>query len=59
LNVLVDEIKAITRRKGIRTVSFSPSTVKKFITGNGWVASLFGAICPIYLLVFWAGRGAG
>jgi Holliday junction resolvasome RuvABC endonuclease subunit len=36
LNVLVDEIRAIARRKGIRIVSFSPSTVKKFITGNGW-----------------------
>jgi len=38
LNVLVDEIKAIARRKGIEIVSFSPSTVKKFITGNGWAS---------------------
>jgi Holliday junction resolvasome RuvABC endonuclease subunit len=36
LNVFVDEIKAIARRKGIKIVSFSPSTVKKFICGNGW-----------------------
>lgn len=36
LNVLVDEIKAIARRKGLRLVSYSPSTVKKFICGNGW-----------------------
>ena len=35
LNVFVDEIKAIGRRKGIKTVLFSPSTVKKFICGNG------------------------
>ena len=36
LNVLIDEIKAIARRKRISVVSFSPSTVKKFICGNGW-----------------------
>jgi len=36
LNVLVDEIRAIARRKRIKIVSFSPSTVKKFICGNGW-----------------------
>ncbi|MCD6298069.1 MAG: crossover junction endodeoxyribonuclease RuvC [Deltaproteobacteria bacterium] len=36
LNVLIDEIKAIARRKRIGLVSYSPSTVKKFITGNGW-----------------------
>jgi len=36
LNVFVNEIKAIGRRKGIKTVLFSPSTVKKFICGNGW-----------------------
>jgi Holliday junction resolvasome RuvABC endonuclease subunit len=36
LNVFVDEIKAIARRKGLRLVAFSPSTVKKFICGNGW-----------------------
>ena len=35
LNVLIDEIKAIARRKQISVISFSPSTVKKFITGNG------------------------
>jgi crossover junction endodeoxyribonuclease RuvC len=36
LNVLIDEIKAIARRKRIRLVSYSPSTVKKSICGNGW-----------------------
>ena len=36
LNVLVDEIKAIARRKKLKLVSYAPSTLKKFITGNGW-----------------------
>ena len=36
LNVFVDEIKAIAKRKGLRFLSFSPSTVKKFIAKNGW-----------------------
>jgi len=35
LNVLVDEIKAIARRKQLRLVAYSPSALKKFITGNG------------------------
>ena len=35
LNVLVDEIKAIARRKRLRLVAYSPSTLKKFISGNG------------------------
>jgi Holliday junction resolvasome RuvABC endonuclease subunit len=35
LNVLVDEIRAIGRRKGLKVMSFAPSTVKKFICGNG------------------------
>jgi len=35
LNVLVDEIKAIVRRKQLRLVAYSPSALKKFITGNG------------------------
>lgn len=38
LNVFIDEIKAIARRKRIRLVSYSPSTVKKFICGNGWAS---------------------
>jgi len=38
LNVLIDEIKAIARRKRISLVSYSPSTVKKFICGNGWAS---------------------
>jgi crossover junction endodeoxyribonuclease RuvC len=35
LNVLVDEIKNIGRRKGLQVLSFAPSTVKKGICGNG------------------------
>ena len=35
LNVFVDEIKTIGKRKGLKVVSFAPGTVKKFITGNG------------------------
>jgi len=38
LNVFVDEIKAIARRKRIRLVAYSPSTLKKFICGNGWAS---------------------
>jgi len=35
LNVLVDEIKNIGRRKGLRVLCFAPSTMKKMICGNG------------------------
>lgn len=35
LNVFVDEIKAIGKRKGLKVVSYAPNTVKKFICGNG------------------------
>lgn len=35
LNVLADEIKAIGRRKGLKVMSYAPSTVKKLICGNG------------------------
>lgn len=35
LNVFVDEIRAIGRRKGLKVMSFAPSTVKKAICGNG------------------------
>jgi Holliday junction resolvasome RuvABC endonuclease subunit len=35
LRVLVDEIRAIAKRKGIHFQSFAPSTVKKHIAGNG------------------------
>ena len=35
LNVFVDEIKAIARRKKIRLVSYAPNTVKKHICGYG------------------------
>lgn len=35
LNVFVDEIKAIGRRKDLKLVGYAPNTVKKFICGNG------------------------
>ena len=35
LNVLVDEIKAIAKKKGLKFVCYAPSTVKKYICGNG------------------------
>ena len=35
LNVFVDEIKAIGRRKGLKVLGYAPSTVKKMICGNG------------------------
>ena len=35
LNVLVDEIRNIGRRKGLQVLSFAPSTLKKKICGNG------------------------
>jgi Holliday junction resolvasome RuvABC endonuclease subunit len=35
LNVLVDEIRAIGRRKKLKLISYAPSTVKKYICGNG------------------------
>jgi crossover junction endodeoxyribonuclease RuvC len=40
LNVFADEIKAIGRRKGLEVFAFAPSTVKKFITGNGRASKL-------------------
>jgi len=35
LNVFVDEIRAIGRRKGIKVIGYAPSTAKKIICGNG------------------------
>jgi Holliday junction resolvasome RuvABC endonuclease subunit len=35
LNVFVDEIKTIGKRKGLKVVSYAPTTVRKFICGNG------------------------
>jgi crossover junction endodeoxyribonuclease RuvC len=35
LNVFVDEIRAIGKRKGLRVVGYAPNTVKKYICGNG------------------------
>ena len=40
LNVFADEIKAIGKRKGLEVYGFAPSTVKKFITGNGRATKL-------------------
>jgi crossover junction endodeoxyribonuclease RuvC len=40
LNVLADEIKAIGKRKGLEVVCYAPSTVKKFITGDGRASKL-------------------
>lgn len=35
LNVFADEIQAVGKRKGLRVLSFAPSTVKKAICGHG------------------------
>ncbi len=35
LNVLFDEIRAMARRKGLVFLAYAPSSVKKFICGNG------------------------
>ena len=35
LNVLFDEIRSLARRRRLTFVSFAPSTIKKFICGNG------------------------
>ena len=35
LNVLFDEIQAVARRRRLAFVSYAPSTIKKFVTGNG------------------------
>lgn len=35
LNVLVDEIRAIGRRRKLTVIMYAPSTVKKFVCGNG------------------------
>ena len=35
LNVLVDEIAALGRRRGLRVVNLAPSTVKRAVAGNG------------------------
>ena len=38
LNVLFDEIRSMARRKHLNFVSYAPSTIKKFICGNGHAA---------------------
>lgn len=35
LNVFVDEIRAIGKRKGLKVISYAPSTIKKAICANG------------------------
>jgi crossover junction endodeoxyribonuclease RuvC len=35
LNVLFDEIRSVARRRRLAFVSYAPSTIKKFICGNG------------------------
>jgi crossover junction endodeoxyribonuclease RuvC len=35
LNVLFDEIRSLARRKRLAFVSYAPSTIKKFICGDG------------------------
>lgn len=35
VNVVVMEIRAIARRKDVNFIDYSPSTLKKFIAGNG------------------------
>lgn len=40
LNAFADEIMAIGRRKDLNVVCYAPSTVKKFITGNGRASKL-------------------
>ncbi|HGE73067.1 TPA: hypothetical protein ENX78_19690, partial [Candidatus Poribacteria bacterium] len=32
----VDEITSIGKRKGLRVISYAPTTVRKFICGDGW-----------------------
>jgi crossover junction endodeoxyribonuclease RuvC len=36
LKVLFEEIRTIAKRKRLKLVSFAPSSLKKFICGNGW-----------------------
>jgi crossover junction endodeoxyribonuclease RuvC len=38
LNVLFDEIRSVARRRRLAFVSYAPSTIKKFICGNGRAA---------------------
>jgi crossover junction endodeoxyribonuclease RuvC len=35
LNVLFDEIRSLVRRRRLAFISYAPSTIKKFICGNG------------------------
>jgi len=35
LHIFINEIKAIGKRKGLKVISYAPSTVRKLICGNG------------------------
>lgn len=35
LNILVDEVQAVGRRRGLGVVAYAPSTIKRRIAGNG------------------------
>ena len=36
MNALVSEIMSIGRKKELKVISYAPTTVRKFICGNGW-----------------------
>jgi len=36
MKVLFEEIRTIAKRKKLKFISFAPSSMKKFICGNGW-----------------------
>jgi len=38
LNVLVSRIEAIGKKEGLKVISYAPTTVRKFICGNGWTS---------------------
>jgi hypothetical protein len=50
LNVFVDEIRAIGRRKKLKVLSYAPTTVRKFICNDGWAdkKALSEAIALVY-----------
>lgn len=38
LNVLVDELRALAKSRGVAVASFAPSTIKRHMCGDGWAA---------------------
>jgi len=50
LNVFFDEIGAVGRRKKLKVLCFSPSTVKKYIAKDGWAGKkeVARALCTKY-----------